>query len=59
MATGEYTTLVEAFRAVPDPRKRRGQRYPWWLLLTADQRGAAQRSAPWPWDRTVGTRAQR
>lgn len=34
MANGEYTTLVEAFRAVPDPRKRRGQRYPWWLLLT-------------------------
>ncbi len=34
MANGEYTTLVDAFRAVPDPRKRRGQRYPWWLLLT-------------------------
>lgn len=34
MANGEYTTLVEAFQAVPDPRKRRGQRYPWWLLLT-------------------------
>lgn len=34
MAEGQYTTLVEAFRAVPDPRKRRGQRYPWWLLLT-------------------------
>lgn len=34
MAGSEYTTLVEAFRAVPDPRRRRGQRYPWWLLLT-------------------------
>lgn len=37
MAEGEYTTLVDVFRAVPDPRKRRGQRYPWWLwwlLLT-------------------------
>jgi predicted transposase YbfD/YdcC len=30
----EYTTLVEALRAVPDPRKARGQRYPWDLLLT-------------------------
>ena len=34
MAGSEYTTLVDAFRAVPDPRQRRGQRYPWWLLLT-------------------------
>jgi predicted transposase YbfD/YdcC len=34
MADGEYTTLADAFRAVPDPRKRRGPRYPWWLLLT-------------------------
>ncbi len=30
----EYTTLVAALRAVPDPRKARGQRYPWELLLT-------------------------
>lgn len=34
MDRGEYTTLVEAFRGVPDPRARRGQRYPWWVLLT-------------------------
>lgn len=30
----EYTTLVAAVRDVPDPRQRRGQRYPWWVLLT-------------------------
>lgn len=30
----KYTTLVEALAEVPDPRKRRGQRYPWIFLLT-------------------------
>ena len=30
----EYRTLVEALAAVPDPRKARGRRYPWTLLLT-------------------------
>lgn len=30
----KYTTLVEALADVPDPRKRRGQRYPWIFLLT-------------------------
>jgi predicted transposase YbfD/YdcC len=34
MDTGQYTTLVEALRAVADPRKRRGQRYPWVVLLS-------------------------
>jgi predicted transposase YbfD/YdcC len=34
MDRGEYTTLVAALRQVPDPRQRRGQRYPWWVLLT-------------------------
>lgn len=34
MAEGQYTTLTDALMAVPDPRKRRGQRYPWWVLLT-------------------------
>lgn len=34
MDRGEYTTLVDALRAMPDPRQRRGQRYPWWVLLT-------------------------
>lgn len=30
----QYRTLVAALAAVPDPRQRRGQRYPWTLLLT-------------------------
>ena len=34
MDRGEYTSLAAALRAVPDPRQRRGQRYPWWMLLT-------------------------
>ena len=34
MAERQYTTLVDALQDVPDPRKRRGQRYPWPLLLT-------------------------
>ena len=33
MATGEYKTLRAVLAEVPDPRQRRGQRYPWWLLL--------------------------
>lgn len=33
MDDGKYTTLLEALADVPDPRKRRGQRYPWRLLL--------------------------
>jgi len=34
MDPGQYTPLVEALRAVADPRKRRGQRYPWVVLLS-------------------------
>jgi len=34
MDRAKYTTLVEALAAVPDPRKARGKRYPWTLLLT-------------------------
>ncbi|MCL5025770.1 MAG: ISAs1 family transposase [Chloroflexi bacterium] len=30
----QYTTLVQALADVPDPRKRRGRRYPWIMLLT-------------------------
>jgi predicted transposase YbfD/YdcC len=30
----KYTTLVEALAGVPDPRKARGQRHPWLLVLT-------------------------
>lgn len=29
----EYTSLLEAFNAAPDPRAARGKRYPWPLLL--------------------------
>jgi hypothetical protein len=25
---------IEAFKQMPDPRKARGKRYPWWVLLT-------------------------
>src|SRR5688500_2633468 len=34
MDEGEYTSLAEALAAVPDPRRRRGRRYAWALLLT-------------------------
>ena len=34
MDTPQYTDLLAALRAVPDPRRRRGQRYAWPLLLT-------------------------
>jgi predicted transposase YbfD/YdcC len=34
MDTRKYTTLVEALAGVPDPRKARGKRYPWSLLLS-------------------------
>jgi predicted transposase YbfD/YdcC len=34
MDQGKYTTVMEALAAVPDPRKARGKRYPWALLLS-------------------------
>lgn len=34
MDQGQYSTLTEAFKSVPDPRQARGRRYPWRLLLT-------------------------
>lgn len=34
MDTPQYTDLRAALSAVPDPRHRRGQRYPWPVLLT-------------------------
>ena len=34
MDTAQYSTLLEALTDVPDPRKARGQRYAWVLLLT-------------------------
>ena len=29
----ECSTLLDALQGIPDPRKARGQRYPWLLLL--------------------------
>ena len=29
----EYTTLMDVFQGIPDPRKARGKRYPWLYLL--------------------------
>ncbi len=34
MAPDQYSTLLAALADVPDPRKARGKRYPWTLLLT-------------------------
>lgn len=34
MAEPQYSTLLAAVAAIPDPRKARGKRYPWALLLT-------------------------
>lgn len=34
MAPDQYSTLMDALQQVPDPRKARGKRYPWTLLLT-------------------------
>lgn len=41
MDTREYSTLVDALQDVPDPRKARGKRYPWTLLLTIIVAGLA------------------
>ncbi len=34
MDTPQYSTLLDALQGVPDPRRARGKRYPWLLLLT-------------------------
>ena len=33
MSGGQYTTLLEALKDIPDPRKARGKRYAWSFLL--------------------------
>ena len=33
MDDGEYSTLLDALAATPDPRQARGKRYPWRILL--------------------------
>ena len=41
MAPNQYSTLMDALQMVPDPRKARGKRYPWILLLTIIVAGLA------------------
>jgi predicted transposase YbfD/YdcC len=41
MDTPQYSTLFEALQDVPDPRKARGKRYRWHLLLTIIVAGLA------------------
>src|SRR5512145_743537 len=33
MDATQYTTLMDVFTHIPDPRKRKGRRYPWPVLL--------------------------
>src|SRR5436190_22055186 len=42
----QYSTLLEALSAVPDPRKARGKQYSWVLLLTlvSSALGSGERS---------------
>lgn len=41
MAEPQYSTLLAAVASIPDPRKARGKRYPWALLLTVIVAGLA------------------
>ena len=41
MAEPQYSTLFAAVTSIPDPRKARGKRYPWTLLLTVILAGLA------------------
>lgn len=41
MALEQYSTLLSALEHVPDPRKARGKRYSWTLLLTIIVAGLA------------------
>src|SRR6187549_624075 len=34
MDSGQYSTLMDALKTIPDPRKRRGKRHTWLHLLT-------------------------
>src|SRR5439155_21643032 len=53
MAPNQYSTLLATLEHVPDPRKARGKRYPWTLLLTiivaglASNDQTARAMAPW------------
>ena len=41
MDQSQYTTLMDVLRSLPDPRKARGKRYPWLLLVTLLTAGLA------------------
>src|SRR5262245_28728860 len=41
MTPDQYSTLLDALKMVPDPRKARGKHYPWTLLLTLIVAGLA------------------
>ena len=41
MNAHEYTTMRDVLQTIPDPRKARGQRYPWLVLLTLITAGLA------------------
>lgn len=41
MDHNQYSTLMETLAVVPDPRKARGKRYSWLLLLTLLAAGLA------------------
>ena len=33
IAYSEYSTIIDILVDIPDPRKDRGKRHPWWLIL--------------------------
>ena len=33
MAASQYSTVIDILADIPDPRKDRGKRHPWWLIL--------------------------
>jgi predicted transposase YbfD/YdcC len=41
MDHSQYTTLMDVLRLLPDPRKARGKRYPWLILVTLLAAGLA------------------
>ena len=43
MDTSQYNTLMDALKHVPDPRKCRGKRHAWLMLLTILVSGLASR----------------
>ena len=46
MDTGQYSTLMDALKDIPDPRKPRGKRHPWQHLLLVLLAGLASAAKP-------------